>query len=302
VHVLRVLRNRLALVLVATLMVAGCRADAAQPVPYGAATARVGESTEVFGWNVSVANLRFEADHVLIDVDAAPADAGAPHVEPQDIKFGLYGALLHPIESIGLGSCDDVLDAELTPLSTRESEGLSGTVCLGPIRDQTQVRGVYAYSPAERIPETAAAYAAAFPVGLPPTNANDTGLVVSTTSVEAWRANGVPVTPEDLGDPAAFVGNGSMLLGVQIDAAAAEYRDESSNRGGPMMVLTAPTLPPPGISPACSAYGSSVLVLPEASLNSVHMSVSLCIQGEINAALLYPTVSVVGTRAAVWTR
>jgi hypothetical protein len=68
-----------------------------------------------------------------------------------------------------------------------------------------------------------------------------------------------------------------------------------------MMVIVAPTRPPPGINPACSAYGASLLVLPDASLNSVHVNASLCTQGEINAALLYATVSVVGTRAAVWT-
>lgn len=293
--------NRLALVVVAVLMAAGCGSDAAAPAPYGAGTARIGESSTVLGWNVSVANLRFEADHVLVDVDAAPTDSNAPHAQPQDLRFGLYGALIHPIESAGIGSCDNVLGAPLTPLAAREPERLSGTVCLGPIRDQAQVRGVYVYSPKERIAGTAAAYAAAFPVGLPPTNANDTGLVVSSTSAEGWRADGVPLTPEALGDPTAFVGNGYMLLGLQIDAIAAEYRDESTSRGGPMMVVAAPTLPPPGINPACSTYGSSVLVLPDASLNSVQMNASLCTQGEINAALLYATVSVVGTPAAVWT-
>ena len=67
------------------------------------------------------------------------------------------------------------------------------------------------------------------------------------------------------------------------------------------MLLVAPTLPGVGLNPACSAYGASVLILPEASLDAVHVSASLCTQGEINAALLYATVSVVGTHAAVWT-
>jgi hypothetical protein len=44
-----------------------------------------------------------------------------------------------------------------------------------------------------------------------------------------------------------------------------------------------------------------VLILPEASLNSVHVPTSLCTHGEINAAVLYASVSVVGTHAAVWT-
>jgi hypothetical protein len=61
-----------------------------------------------------------------------------------------------------------------------------------------------------------------------------------------------------------------------------------------MMLLAAPTLPPPGLSPACSAYGSSVL-------NAVHVSASLCTEGDITQALLYATIAVVGTHAAVWT-
>ena len=66
-------------------------------------------------------------------------------------------------------------------------------------------------------------------------------------------------------------------------------------------LLAAPTLPAPGLSPACSAYGSSVLILPEASLDAVHVSASLCTQGNINEALLYATIAVVGTHAALWT-
>jgi hypothetical protein len=42
-------------------------------------------------------------------------------------------------------------------------------------------------------------------------------------------------------------------------------------------------------------------VLPDAKLDAVRVSASLCTQGEIQAATLYATLSVVGTRAAVWT-
>lgn len=92
-----------------------------------------------------------------------------------------------------------------------------------------------------------------------------------------------------------------MLLGLQISGIAERYRDDSAQRGGPMMVVVAPTLPPPGLSAACSTYGASVLVLPDSSLDSVRVDASLCTQGEINAAVLYATVSVVGTHAALWT-
>ncbi len=53
-------------------------------------------------------------------------------------------------------------------------------------------------------------------------------------------------------------------------------------------------------SPA-AATCCRVLILPEASLDAVHVSASLCTQGDINEALLYATVAVVGTHTAVWT-
>lgn len=274
--------------------------------PYGAVQAGVGDSVDMLGWHVSVANLRFEADHVLVDVDATPADPSAPRAALADLRFGLYGSLAHPIEANGLDSCSTLASIQTKPLAILSADGgparVGGTVCLGPISDQAQVRGVYLYSPRERIPGSTVAYPAAFPVGLPPTTPADTGLTLSTESVEAWRADGSPVTPAALGDPNAFTGKGFMLLGLRASAAAAEYRDRSITRGGPIMLLVGPTLPPPGLSPACSAYGGSVLVLPEASLDAVQIDASLCTQGEINEALLYATVSVAGTHAAVWTR
>jgi hypothetical protein len=67
------------------------------------------------------------------------------------------------------------------------------------------------------------------------------------------------------------------------------------------MVVVAPTLPAPGLSHACDIYGASVLVLPDSSRDAVQVRVSLCTQGDINAALLYPTVSLIGTHAGLWT-
>lgn len=270
-----------------------------EPV-YGARSARLGESVAVLGWNFSVSNLRWTSDHVLIAVDAAPTDPAAPHAKPADIRFGLYGALAHPIEAAGIGSCDTAKNVVVQSLSSPTPDRLTGTVCLGPLTDRSAVRGVYLYSPRDRIPDTAAAYPAAFPVGMLPTKESDTGLVVKTTSVSAWRADGTQLSQASLGDPGIFTGNGYMLLGLQVDAVAARYRDDSANRGGPMMLLAAPTMPGPGLSAACSAYGSSALILPEASLQAVHVNVSLCTEGEINDALLYATVAVVGTHAAVW--
>jgi hypothetical protein len=105
-----------------------------------------------------------------------------------------------------------------------------------------------------------------------------------------------------LGDPAGFSGNGYMLLGLEITGLASQYRDSSAKRGGPLMVLVGPTLPGPGLSHACNVYGASLLVLPDASLDAVSVRASLCTQGEIMRALLYASVSFVGTHAALWTK
>ena len=298
------MRTFLAIAACLALCLTGC-STSGQPVrPYGAQGARLGESLALLGWNMSVSNLRWDGDYVLVDVDASPASAKDPHAKPEDIRFGLYGALAHPMEVAGLGSCDtaktSVRDIP-APLSAPRDR-LTGTVCLGPLKDRSQVRGIYAYSPRDRIPDSSSAYPVAFPVGLLPTNANDSGgLAVKTASLSAWRADGIPVTKMQLGDPGAFTGNGYMLLGLEASAIAARYRDESAKRGGPMMLLASPTLPAPGLNPACATYGSSVLILPDASLDAVHVNASLCTQGEINDALLYATLAIDGTHAGVWT-
>jgi hypothetical protein len=268
--------------------------------PYSVQTAAMGESLAVLGWNIGVSNLRFDGDYVLVDVDASPSQASEAHTKPEDIRFGLYGALAHPIEANAIGGCRDVTSLAVQPVAAPTPDRLNGTACLGPMRDQSQVRGVYVYSSKDRIPGTAAAYAAAFPVGVPPTNENDTGLTLRTTSVDGFSADGAQLAPTALGDPAAFTGNGYMLLGLEISGLAARYRDDSARRGGPMMVLAAPTLPAPGLSHACDTYGASVLVLPDASLDAVNVRASLCTQGEINEALLYASVSMVGTHAGLW--
>jgi hypothetical protein len=283
------------------VLASACSSDGDRVDPYSTQSAAVGESLSVLGWNMSVTNLRFEADHVLVDVNAAPSQKDGPRAKPEDIRFGLYGALAHPIEANGLGGCEDVTSLALQPFSAPTPDKLTGTVCLGPERDQSQIRGIYVYSPRDRIPDTAAAYGAAFPLGVLPTKENDSGLVLKTTSVDAFHADGAQLDPSALGDPTAFSGNGYMLLGLEINGLASRYRDDSARRGGPMMVVVAPTLPAPGLSHACDIYGASVLVLPDASRDAVQVRASLCTQGEINAALLYATVSLVGTHAGLWT-
>jgi hypothetical protein len=295
------MRALIAIMAAIVMVASACSGDAPRPAPYSTQSAEIGQSLSILGWNITVSNLRFDADHVLIDVDGAVAKKDAPHAKPEDIRFGLYGALAHPVEASALGGCKDVTSLAVQPLSAPTPDRLTGTLCVGPQRDQSQVRGVYVYSPRERIPDTAAAYPAAFPVGLLPTNENDTGLVLKTSSVDAFHADGALLDPSAVGDPTAFSGNGYMLLGLEINGLAARYRDDSARRGGPMMVIAAPSLPPPGLSHACDVYGASVLVLPDASRDAVAVRASLCTQGDINAALLYATVSMVGTHAGLWT-
>lgn len=294
------MRRLIAAAITLTLLaVTGC-SDHDAPDVYAAQTARVGEALAVAGWNVSVSNLRFDNDQVFVDIDASTSGTGQP-VKPETLRFGLYGALAHPIEANALGGCRNLDKLDITPVSAPSPDRLTGTVCLGPQRDQSQVRGVYAYSSQDRVAGTTVAYAAAFPVGLPPTTDTDTGLNLKTSSVDAFSADGAQLAPTALGDPQAFTGNGYMLLGLEIDGAAAQYRETAARRGGPIMVVAAPTLPGQGLSYACAAYGASVLVLPDASRDGVSVRASLCTQGEINQALLYATVSVVGTHAALWT-
>jgi len=261
----------------------------------------MGQVQTLLGWDMTLKNLRWEVDQVLIDVTAKLSNADSPHAAPGDLRFGIYGTPAHPVEATGLGSCDALGELTPTPLAGAEPDQLNGTVCLGPLKERSAVRGIYAYSPADRIKDTTVAYGAAFPVGLPPINPYDTGLVLTAQGVAAFRADGIPLGPSALGDAKAFSGNGYMMLSLSADAVAGQYRDDAVARGGPLMLVAGPSAPMRGLGPDCLAAGSSVLILPEASLNSVHVPTSLCTHGEINAALLYASVSVVGTHAAVWT-
>ncbi len=287
-----------AVMAVLLVVTAGCTSDQPERT-YEASTAELGESLDILGWHLKVSDLRFDSEHVLVDVEGSAS--GDARAKPEDIRFGLYGALAHPIEADALHGCDGMDNLGVRPLSAPSPDKLSGTVCLGPQREQNQVRGIYVYSPRERIPGTTVAYPAAFPVGMLPTSVNDTGVTVKTSSVDAFSADGGQLAPTAIGDPTAFAGKGYMLLGLEIDGAAKRYGEDAAARGGPLMVVAGPTLPPPGLSHLCSVYGSSVLLLPEASRQAVNVRASLCTQGEMNAALLYASVSVIGTHAALWT-
>ncbi|KLO27440.1 hypothetical protein ABW16_16055 [Mycolicibacter heraklionensis] len=295
------MRSLIALISALAVACAAACSGSAATGPYGAQGTQIGSALTVLGWEMTLSNLRWEVDYALIDVKAQVANTDTPHAAAGDLRFGVYGTPAHPIEATGLGSCKALGELTPTPLSAKEPDQLNGTVCLGPLKERSAVRGVYVYSPADRIKDTTVAYAAAFPVGLAPVNPGDTGLALTAQGVAAYRADGVPLAPTALGDPKAFTGAGYMVLNLSADAVAGQYRDDAKARGGPLMLIAGPSTPMPGLGADCLAAGSSVLILPEASLNSVHVPTSLCTHGEINSALLYPSVSVVGTHAAVWT-
>ncbi len=87
-------------------------------------------------------------------------------------------------------------------------------------------------------------------------------------------------------------------------AAVVPHAKPDDIRFGPCCTLAHPVettgLGSCDLNPACAAYGLSVLNLPDASLDAVHVNASLCAQGEINDALPNATVSVIGTHAALW--
>jgi len=72
-------RTFLAIAACLALCLAGCSSADHAARPYGAQGARLGESLALLGWNMSVSNLRWDADYVLVDVDASPASTKDPH-------------------------------------------------------------------------------------------------------------------------------------------------------------------------------------------------------------------------------
>ena len=73
------MRTLVALLSAAVLLVtSACSRDDDSAQPYGVQGAAIGESQSVLGWNMSLANLRFDGDYVLFDIDASPTQAGGP--------------------------------------------------------------------------------------------------------------------------------------------------------------------------------------------------------------------------------
>ena len=298
----KTLRALIAMLSIALVAVAGCSAPDRQPHPYGAATAKIGESVAILGWNMSVSNLRWESGHVLVDVDAAPSEPGQAARQAGGYPVRTVRRSRPPDRGRRPGSCSGVASLAISPLSAPNPDRLTGTVCLGPQDERSAVRGVYVYSPRDRMPSTTAAYPVAFPVGLLPTNRHR-----HRHHREIDQRRGVAGRRHDADpDVASVIPRSSPATATCCWAwtsrrSRQQYSDESAQRGGPLMVVVTPTLPRGrGSATPARRTGRRCCVLPDAKLDAVQLNASLCTQGEINEAVLYATLSVVGTHAAVW--
>ena len=298
--------RRVAAVIVAAVLrvvPAGCGRDTEPAHPYGATQAHIGESLAVLGWNMSVANLRFDVRPRAVRRRRRRGGSRRPaRRSPADLRFGLYGALAHPIEANAIGSCAQVRAPTLAvqpAVGRRHPTGSAARSASARSRDQAQVRGVYVYSPQDRIAGTTVAYPAAFPVGLPPTNDNDTGLVLSTTSVDAFRADGAQLDsrprwatrPRSPARATCCWASRSTRLAARYrdDSAPPRRADDGAGRADAAAARAVPRL---------RVYGAlGAGVARRIAGRRRRCAASLCTQGEINAALLYATVSVVGTHA-----
>ncbi len=96
-----------------------------------------------------------------------------------------------------MGSCENAKNKVhdiSSPLSA-PPDRLTGTVCLGPLKDRSAVRGVYLYSPRDRITENRRGLPARrFRSGCCRPTATTPAWWIKTTSLAAWRADGTPVT------------------------------------------------------------------------------------------------------------
>jgi hypothetical protein len=71
------LRAPIAVMAAIVMVASACSGNDARAHPYSAQSAAIGESLSILGWNISVTNLRFDADYVLVDVDASPSQKEA---------------------------------------------------------------------------------------------------------------------------------------------------------------------------------------------------------------------------------
>ena len=72
----------------------------------------------------------------------------------------------------------------------------------------------------------------------------------------AWRADGSPARPRRARRPGGVHRQRLHAAGAaRSTRSRPAYRDDSARRGGPMMLLAAPTLPGRGLNPACAVYG-----------------------------------------------
>ena len=155
----------------------GRRRHAAR-TPTARRRAAIGESLAVLGWNMSVSNLRFDGDYVLFDVDASPTKPTARTPSPKtsgSASTARWRIRSRPTRS---AAARDVTNLRVQPAVGADARpahrhGVSRARCAtSPRCAASTCTRRRTGSPAPRSPTPRR-----FPVGLPPTNENDTGLV-----------------------------------------------------------------------------------------------------------------------------
>ena len=244
-----------------------CSSDDDRADPYTAQTAAIGESLAMLGWNMSVSNLRFDGDYVLVDVDASPSGSGA-HAEPEGPAVrALRMRWRIRIEANAIGGCRDV---------TRPG---------GPTADRADARPAHRHG----VPRAAAGpvpgargvrVLAAGPdgghhhglrrgvSGRPAADQRQRHRSVAADRPASTRS--APTAPSSTrprwATPTRSPVSGYMLLGLEIGGLAAQYRDDVGAARRTDDGAVPPDAAGPGLCHACDVYGASLLVLPDTSL------------------------------------
>ena len=114
----------------------------------------------ILGWNMSVTNLRFDADYVLIDVEAI-ADRRRARRTPNPTTSGSASTARWRIRSRPTRSAAvETSQAGVQPLSAPTPGRLSGTVCMGPCATSPRCVAFTRTQPRDRIAGTTVAYGA----------------------------------------------------------------------------------------------------------------------------------------------
>jgi len=138
-------RTFLAIAACLALCLAGCSSTDHAARPYGAQGARLGESLALLGWNMSVSNLRWDAEYVLVDVDVPVALVERP-------ACSQVIGVLAPLAPAHVQRCLDILGCEAITLLVAEVLGkIDKCIYVGRLPELLLQRGLTEYELNEAI-------------------------------------------------------------------------------------------------------------------------------------------------------